>query len=157
MTERGLTELLARAVDAAGRDEVANALTALVERQTAIDTLTLIANAGVHTIPEPYLRGEVFEVSRGNWTANTSDEVHEELTHLLTGLAAKLRSRPWKQVFLVPTGHPILTLNVKLLVYRLLRINTIDLYYKSGTYIDVHIDHRRISLASEEIGSTTRQ
>ena len=41
----------------------------------------------------------------------------------------------------------MLTINVKLLVYRILRLNTIDLYYRSGKYIDVHIDHRRLALA----------
>jgi hypothetical protein len=32
------------------------------------------------------------------------------------------------------------------MVYRLLRLNTIDLYYKGGTYIEVNLDHRAIAL-----------
>ena len=38
---------------------------------------------------------------------------------------------------------------MKLLVYRLLRINTIDLYYNAGNYIEVQIDHRKLSLETE--------
>ena len=144
-----LNNLLDTAVGAAGADRVAEVLTSLTRRETLTDTLTLISNAGVHTIPDRYLHGEIYEVSRGDWAARTPDEVHDELTRLLQGLAHKLRSRPWSQVYLVPTGHPILTVNVKLLVYRLLRINTIDLYYKAGHYIEVHIDHRRLSLQTE--------
>ena len=155
MTSRGdLTSLLDIAVESAGTERVAEVLTSLARRETLTDTLTLVSNAGVHTIPGSYLHGDIYEVSRGDWTASTSAEVHEELTRLLRALAHKLRSRPWRQVYLVPTGHPILTVNVKLLVYRLLRINTIDLYYRAGQYIEVHIDHRRLSLQTEDHGDT---
>ena len=155
MTSRAdLNNLLDTAVGAAGADRVAEVLTSLARRETLTDTLTLISNAGVHTIPDRYLHGDTYEVSHGDWVASTPAEVHEELTRLLHGLAHKLRSRPWRQVYLVPTGHPILTVNVKLLVYRLLRINTIDLYYKAGEYIEVHIDHRGLSLQTESGGDT---
>ena len=145
-----LTSLLDAAVGSAGAERVTEVLTSLARQETLTDTLTLVSNAGVHTIPDNYLHGDIYEVSRGDWTASTPAEVHEELTRLLRGLAHKLRSRPWRQVYLVPTGHPILTVNVKLLVYRLLRINTIDLYYRVGQYIEVHIDHRRLSLQTED-------
>ena len=149
-----LTSLLDTAVASAGAERGAEVLTSLARRESLTDTLTLVSNAGVHTIPDSYLHGDIYEVSRGDWTASTPAEVHEELTRLLRGLAHKLRSRPWRQVYLVPTGHPILTVNVKLLVYRLLRINTIDLYYRAGQYIEVHIDHRRLSLQTEDHGDT---
>lgn len=151
MTRRAdLSGLVDTAVGTAGAERVAEALRSLVRREAeADDTLTLISNAGVHTIPDRYLRGVVYEVSRGDWAVSTAVEVREELMGLLHRLARKLRSRPWRQVYLVPTGHPVLTVNVKLLVYRLLRINTIDLYYKAGQYIEVEIDHRRLSLQTE--------
>ena len=155
MTSRAdLNSLLDTAVGAAGADRVAEVLTSLARRETLTDTLTLIANAGVHTIPDRYLHGDIYEVSRGDWAVSTPAEVHEELTRLLQGLAHKLRSHPWRRVYLVPTGHPILTVNIKLLVYRLLRINTMDLYYRAGQYIEVHIDHRRLSLQTESDGDT---
>ena len=149
-----LSGLLDVAVGAAGAERVAEVLASLGRRETLDDTLTLISNAGVHTIPKRYLRGDIYEVSRGDWVADSRAEVQEELMRLLHGLARKLRSRAWRRVYLVPTGHPILTVNVKLLVYRLLRLNTVDLYYKAGQYIEVHIDHRRLSLAAESDDDT---
>lgn len=155
MTSRAdLVGLVDTAVGAAGVERVAETLRGLVLRENEVDTLTLISNAGIHTIPDRYLRGDVYEVSRGDWAVNTAAEVREELMVLLHSLARKLRSRPWRRVYLVPTGHPVLTVNVKLLVYRLLRINTIDLYYKAGQYLEVEIDHRRLSLQAESDGST---
>lgn len=150
MTDAELAELVSKAVAAVGYERVSEQLAPLVPSESESRTLTLVSNAGVHTIPPEYLRGEVFEVSRGSWAAETPEEVHSELRDLLSGLARKLRSRPWRKVFLIPTGHPILTIHIKLLVYRLLRINTIDFYYRSGEYIEVELDHREISLATEE-------
>jgi len=149
MTDVEVDNLVRFAIAAVGRDKLIEGLSSLASTGHHQRTLTLISNAGVHTIPKEYLRGEVYEVSRGNWTASTADEVKEELTRLLTDLARKLRSNAWQTVYLVPTGHPILTMNVKLLVYRLLRLNTIDIYYREGTYLEVQLDHRRIALDLE--------
>ena len=146
--------LVDSAVEAAGAERVAEVLRSVVGRESDADTLTLISNAGVHTIPDRYLRGGVYEVSRGDWAVSTAAEVQEELMGLLYNLARKLRSRSWRRVYLVPTGHPVLTVNVKLLVYRLLRINTIDLYYKAGQYLEVEIDHRGLSLQTESDDGT---
>jgi hypothetical protein len=108
--------------------------------------LTIVANAGVHEIPRDYLRGEVFEASRGDWNASTEEALLLELKAILSRLANKLRSGRWERVYLIPTGHPVLSLQIKTMVYRLLRLNTIDLYYKGGTYIEVNLDHRAIAL-----------
>ena len=152
MTTSHLARLLGQAIDASGSERVAEVLATLAGHRasTDIDTLTLVANAGVHVIPEVYLRGEVYEVSRGDWAVDTAADLEAELNAILTRLVRKLRSRPWQRVYLIPTGHPVLTVNVKLLVYRLLRLNTIDLYYHSGTYIDVQINHRRLSLSVDD-------
>ncbi len=149
MTDNDLDALVRAATAAVGRERVFEELSALANRGNHRDTLTVVANAGVHTIPPQYLRGEVYEVSRGNWTGSDQAEVTQELIRLLSGLARKLRAHPWQTVYLVPTGHPILTINVKLLVYRLLRLNTIDLYYREGIYLEIQLDHRRISLDLE--------
>lgn len=153
MIDGEVEALVQAAIGAVGRDRVAEELAALAKAKHEEHTLTLVSNAGVHTIPPQYLRGEVYEVSRGNWNATGAIELGEELTDLLSELAKKLRSRPWRTVYLIPTGHPILSIHVKLIVYRLLRINTIDLYYGNGEYLEVHLDHRQISLALESHAS----
>ena len=40
----------------------------------------------------------------------------------------------------------------ELMVYRILRLNTVDLYYKAGTYFDIDIDQRAVALG---VGSGT--
>lgn len=148
MNTNTLAHLLDEAVEVAGRQRVAETLQALAGSSMPVDeALTLVANAGVHTIPKAYLRGEVYEVSRGDWLADTRVDLETELNAILERLVRKLRSRRWQTIYLIPTGHPVLTANVKLLVYRILRLNTIDLYHRSGRYIDVQIDHRRLALA----------
>jgi len=112
--------------------------------------LTIVANAGVHRIPEAYLRGEVYEASRGDWDASTEEALLLELKAILSRLVDKLRSGRWKRIYLIPTGHPILSLQIKAMVYRLLRYNTIDLYYKAGIYIEVNLDQRTIALEAGE-------
>lgn len=149
MTDPEVQALVEAAIAVAGRDRVVEELSELSDASNQENTLTLVSNAGVHTIPSRYLRGEIFEVSRGNWNATDALELADELTGLLSSLAEKLRSRPWQTVYLVPTGHPILSIHVKLIVYRLLRINTIDLYYRDGEYLEVRLDHRQISLSLE--------
>ena len=108
--------------------------------------LTIVANAGIHEIPAGYLRGEVYEASRGDWDASTEESLLLELRAILSRLAKKLRSGRWKCVYLIPTGHPVLSLQIKAMVYRLLRFNTIDLYYKAGIYFEVNLDQRAIAL-----------
>lgn len=71
-----------------------------------------------------------------------------ELKTILGRLAVKLRSGRWKRVYLIPTGHPVLSLQIKTMVYRLLRLNTIDLYYKAGTYFEIDLDQRAIALGT---------
>jgi len=113
-------------------------------------SLTIIANAGVHTIPNAYIVGEVYEASRGDWDVSTEEALLSELKNILSHLVHKLRSEPWTHVYLIPTGHPVLSLQIKAMVYRILRINTIDLYYKGGTYLRVNLDQRAIALGAND-------
>lgn len=61
-------------------------------------------------------------------------------------MVKNLRSEQWSFVYLIPTGHPVLSLQIKAMVYRLLRLNTIDLYHKAGTYFEINLDQRAIAL-----------
>ena len=73
----------------------------------------------------------------------------EELKNILSDLAKVLQSNTWKQVYLLPTGHPIISINAKAIVYRLLRINTVDICYLNGEYMEVELNHRDIALSLE--------
>ena len=140
--------LFERALREKGVSATVNSLLRLLNESDDDLVLTIIANAGVHEIPESYLRGDIFEASRGNWDVSSQPALEEELSRILVRLAKKLRSASWKKVYLVPTGHPILSIQIKTMVYRVLRLNTIDLYYKSGIYFEVDIDQRAIAIES---------
>lgn len=147
MPQSDLHRLLDKVLKARGAAPVEAALDGLLasgEPETQV--LTIIANAGVHEVPSTYLRGEVYEASRGDWDASTEEALSIELRRILSRLVKKLRSRRWDRIYLIPTGHPILSLQIKAMVYRILRFNTIDLYYKAGTYFEVDLDQRAIAL-----------
>lgn len=153
-----LHTLLDEAVTTAGAEQVKRVLQALIDATSPEPaTLTIIANAGVHEIPTRYLRGEVYEASRGDWQVSTAEALAVELRGILLRLASKLRSRAWGTVYLVPTGHPVLSLQIKTMVYRVLRINSIDLYYKAGSYFEVNIDQRAVALECPMTGNVSSQ
>jgi hypothetical protein len=146
-----LHKLLDKAVKARGVSPVEEALQGLLKPDAPESTvLTIIANAGVHEIPRIYRRGEVYKASQGDWDASTEEALRRELRAILARLANKLRSRRWQRVYLIPTGHPVLSVQIKAMVYRLLRINTVDLYHKAGTYFEIDIDQRAIALETED-------
>lgn len=146
-----IQRLLDEVLKTSGADRVVAALEALVTPDASeFGVLTIIANAGVHEIPQAYLRGEVYEASRGNWDASTEEALMLELRAILSRLVDKLRSAQWKRVYLIPTGNPVLSLQIKAMVYRLLRFNTIDLYYKAGAYFEVDLDQRAVALERED-------
>jgi len=147
MSSRELAHAVEAAVASCGERKVTTLLQGLV-RDDDIDelVLTVVGNTGVHEIPSEYLRGIVYSASHGNWSAHGKDSVVRELTRILTKLVRQLRSRPWKRVYFIPTGHPVLSSHIKTMVYRILRLNTIDLYYKDGEYLEIDIDHRELAI-----------
>ena len=110
----------------------------------AESTLTIIANAGLHPLPQEVLRGDVFEASRGNLNLTDASTLHLEYVRILSGVARKLLSKTWAIVYLIPTGPPTLALQVKLLVYQICRLATVDLFYSKGQFIEVSLDHREL-------------
>ena len=63
-------------------------------------------------------------------------------TLVLNRLAEKLFERSWKRIYLVPTGPTTLILQIKLLVYHITRISTVDLFYSKGDYFEIELDYR---------------
>jgi len=108
--------------------------------------LTVISNAGIHKFPEKYLRGEIYTASSGNIATNTSKEINGEIKVILKNLHEKLNEKNWKIIYLIPTGHPVVSSHIKSFIYRVRRINTIDVFYVNGQYFEVNIDHRSYAL-----------
>ena len=146
-----LEHLLDQCVSKLGEETVEKALQLLVAEESGPDAsqvLTIVANAGVHKIPDSYLRGEVYVASRGNWRVDNKETLNSQVSQILTGVARKLKERQWRRVYLIPTGHPAVSMNIKVLVYRAIRLNTIDWIYINGEYYSLMIDQREISIGA---------
>lgn len=151
MQQENLHKLLDEVLQTRDVEDVKAALGSLLNQSGAErKVLTIIANAGIHEIPRRYLRGEIYEASRGDWDVSTEEALLLELKAILSRLARKLRTGSWERVYLIPTGHPVLSLQIKTMVYRVLRLNTIDLYHKAGSYFEVNLDQRTIALEAAD-------
>jgi hypothetical protein len=154
MSDEGLSKLLSDCVVAVGADRVREHLNEMLQYTAPTDTLTIIANAGVHSIPTEFLRGDVYAASHGNWSISSREQLEADFKRILVLLARKLKQSTWKQIYFIPTGHPGLSIQIKLLVYRVTRINTIDLFFADGKYYEIQLNHRDISLGSGDEETT---
>jgi hypothetical protein len=135
--------LLNEAIAQRGKKRVKTALQSLVLESQA-NILTIIANQGSHKIPAEYLRGEIFVASRGNLDFSSASAIRRQFVAILKKLRGKLQEKHWAIIYLIPTGHPALSIHLKLGVYRISRINTIDIFYYNGRYFDLDIDVRNV-------------
>lgn len=120
---------------------------ALIKREMSSrasgSTLTIIANEGTHHLPDAYTRGEVYVATKGNLDFSSVDRVKAQYEKVIIDLSQKLKSRTWHQIYLIPFGHTTLCMQIKLLVYRVTRIETVDLFYDGrGNYSDLSIEQR---------------
>lgn len=113
------------------------------------DTLTIIANKGVHHLPQQFMRGEVYFVSEGSLDFSSSESVEREMVLALSRLASKLKSKAWQKIYLVPFGPTNLSMLIKLLVYRVTHIETVDLFHAgSGSYFELNIPLRDVVIGA---------
>ena len=80
-----LEHLLEQCVNKLGKEAVEKALQLLVADESGPDAsqvLTIVANAGVHTIPQSYLRGEVYVASRGNWRVDNDETLNSQVSQI---------------------------------------------------------------------------
>ncbi len=138
-----LQEALTRALQKSGRKAVKDALLALeIGADDDATYLTIVGNGGMHAIPESCIHGELYTVTRGTLDMSQADAINDLYILLLRPLAEKLREKAWKKIYLVPTGPTTLALQIKLLVYHITRISTIDLLYEKGRYYEINLDYR---------------
>ncbi|MGH9822156.1 MAG: hypothetical protein ACREDR_02695 [Blastocatellia bacterium] len=149
MFDPEIDELLKACVEQRGIDEVISYLQRFKNQQTPEEhVLTIIANAGIHQISSEYLHGEVYIASQGNIDFSSREIIQREYEAILRRLSAKLRETHWAKIYLVPTGHPTLAMQIKLFVCHILRIDTTDIFYSKGKYAEISIDYRHVILAT---------
>jgi hypothetical protein len=133
-----------------GEEALVEVLSESLKRRTDEYTLTIICNRGVHAIPESTVRGEEFTLSEGRSIDTSSTEsMHQSVSAILAPLARKLKEKNWRQIYIVPSGHPLLYAHAKLMVFQITRIETIDsVYVGDGEYIDLYVSHRAIATSA---------
>lgn len=140
---RKLEILLTKALKQAGEEKVAARLKELAVASE--DVLTIIANAGVHHLPERFRRGEVFTASEGSLDFSTAETVKAEFEGILRRVSTKLLERAWKSVYIIPFGPTCLSMQLKLLVYRVTGIESIDvMQIANGDRVDVDLELREL-------------
>ena len=118
--------------------------------QSEDNVLTIVVNQGVHNVPEDLICGELFHASVGNLDFSSRESVHSEFRSVLSNVARKLKSKAWKEVYILPFGPSTLSMQIKLLVYRVTRIESTDLFYMGGSeYFGLVINQREIIVDSE--------
>jgi hypothetical protein len=134
-----------------GAREVLRALANLSEHD--LDTnfvITIVSNAGVHHLPEECQRGEMFIASQGSLDFSTSESIHDEFERILRRVARKLKSKEWRRVYVVPFGPTPLSMQIKLLVYRICGIESIEvMHIPGGPRVDIQFDLRRLIVESD--------
>lgn len=133
--------LLGQAIKERGIRRVQQTLRSLISESKG-NILTIIANEGRHKIPQRYLRGELFVASRGNIDLSSPEKAKNVILKIISRLNRKLLQRSWSKIYLIPTGHPTLSLQIKLAVYGVTRLNTIDVFYLNGRYFDIEFNAR---------------
>lgn len=97
--------------------------------------LTIVSNAGLHPIPHDYVRGYLHIASEGNLDFTDIESVNRELDKIVLNLKSLLFEKRWTNIYLLPFGHSAISMTIKMTVFRLLRIETVDIFYfGSGKY-----------------------
>jgi hypothetical protein len=105
---------------------------ALFEDAFDEQVLTIVSNTGVHPLPLEEIRGELYVASKGNLDFSDENSVNSELDFIIANLLVKLQEKRWKKIYLLPFGHAVISMNIKMVVFRVLRIETADIFYFGG-------------------------
>ena len=139
-------------IEQVGEDQACAILKRHLEQQECegADVLTIVVNKGVHHLPEGKLRGTVFYASEGNLDFSSTGSVEEEFESILEGVTRILKSKSWRQVFVLPFGPCAISMQIKLLICRITRIESIELFYLGGgEYMELKIKQRGIIVGTE--------
>ncbi len=144
MNRDKLIALMELASKEIGEEELVNELKKLVSSKSDIngDTLTIIVNTGVHHLPTKLLRGQVFKASEGALDFSNQQSIEQEFARVIRNVAIKLKEQEWKKIYLVPFGPVNLSMLIKLLVYRVIHIETVDIFYIGGDYWEIDMQLR---------------
>lgn len=125
--------------------EAVNSKFRLIDREFFRDDVcTIVVNSGIHRFPDHVLVGEVFVFSQGNIDMESAEAISLEIQSHSRRLVQFLTSKRWRDVRILISGHAILCMFVKIVVHKITGIDTIDIVFNQGSYIDVHVPIREL-------------
>ncbi len=137
-------KLINKIIEIKDEDFLIENLNSIIENNTN-NVLTIVANKGVHHLPTDFQRGYVYYASEGSLNFDNASTIKQEYEKILKDLSVLLQSKLWKSIYLIPYGHSTLSMQIKLLVYRITHIETIDVFYVGGgEYTDLSLKQRDI-------------
>jgi hypothetical protein len=135
------TDLINSIVKKRGKEFVKS----IIEDKNSNDSfvLTIITNFGTHPPPSEHLHGEIFSASEGILDFSSIDSVNLILDEINRKLLKKLKEKRWEKIYLIPFGHTVVNMSIKLTVFRVLWMDTIDVFYfGNNKYGEVMRDSR---------------
>lgn len=151
-------KLLARARRAAGEEVVRATLESLGRKRDIGRVLTIVTNVGVHPIPNEWMRGEIFIASRGHLGLGSPVLARRNIKKVLRRLAKKLQEQRYDRIYLLPFSHTVLNMQIKLLVYRIAHIETVDIFHLGGSrYFEFVMSLRKVAAEVQNRTSKTRK
>lgn len=145
-TEDKVLQLVEKLVNAVGNDKVIDHLI-MFEQELHIteNILTIIVNSGTHPMPNNIMKGELFVASSGLIDFSSEELLKNNFFEILSRVAEKLKSKNWNKVYVVPFGPAVLSMAVKILVYRVCHLETIDfLHVGNGKHIEINLNFKKI-------------
>lgn len=121
-------------------------------------TATILVNEGVHFFPEMLFRGERFIVYSGSLNLSSEEGLRIEVTQVLSRLATFLLSKKWRRIYLIISGHAAICMQVKLLVYRVTHLETVDIVFDGGgNYLRLSLNMRHLLAQARQNSLSRRQ
>jgi hypothetical protein len=142
---KDLENLIQRFINSKGESHLENLISRYLKSNDA-NILTVVISEDTHLIPEEIICGEKYVVHKGNLDISDEETLKSQIESALLGLVKKLKEKEWNAIYFIPSGFPELCVMSKLLIYRVTRMDSIDLIYTGGgKYAEMDFDSRTIS------------
>ena len=128
-----------------GKERVLRELERSLWNMSKPDTCTILINEGLHNFPNHLFVGEKYVFYRGSIDLSSEKNLESMLRERIDELKSFLRKRKWKQIFIVVSGHAAVCMQVKLAVYRVTHIETVDWVFDgAGNYLRLELPLREL-------------
>ena len=117
----------------------------LTQDTASTSVCTILINDGLHYFPKTLFVGECFVFYSGGLDLSSEQALEKEMAVSLVKLQNFLRKRKWERIYTIISGHAAACMQVKLAVYRITHIETIDWVFDgAGNYLKLELPLRQI-------------